>query len=126
LNWPIYDGQALHWYDCRALDGRASRKVPRTEWHREPFVIVSSQLMRRADRVSELTSSADPWDLIVLDEAHHARRKGAGVTKDKKPNQLLSLMQRLKDRTQGLVLLTATPMQVSPVEVWDLLDLLSN
>ena len=124
LNWPIYDGQALHWYDCRALDGRASRKVPRAEWHREPFVIVSSQLMRRTDRVSELTSSADPWDLIVLDEAHHARRKGAGVTKDKKPNQLLSLMQRLKDRTQGLVLLTATPMQVSPVEVWDLLDLL--
>ncbi len=33
-------------------------------------------------------------------------------------------MQALRDRVQGLVLLTATPMQVSPVEVWDLLALL--
>ena len=33
-------------------------------------------------------------------------------------------MRSLKERTQGLVMLTATPMQVHPVEVWDLLDLL--
>ena len=33
-------------------------------------------------------------------------------------------MRKLRARTQGLVLLTATPMQVHPVEVWDLLDLL--
>ena len=33
-------------------------------------------------------------------------------------------MRALKARTQGLVLLTATPMQVHPIEVWDLLDLL--
>lgn len=124
MNWPIYDGSSLNWYDCRALDGHKQRKVPRADWHKEPFAIVSSQLMRRADRVAELTNDADPWDLIILDEAHHARRKGAGLTKDKKPNQLLGLMQRLKDRTSGLVLMTATPMQVTPIEVWDLLDLL--
>ena len=33
-------------------------------------------------------------------------------------------MRSLKDLTQGLLLLTATPMQVDPVEVWDLLSLL--
>ena len=33
-------------------------------------------------------------------------------------------MQALRERTQGLVLLTATPMQVSPLEVWDLMALL--
>ena len=33
-------------------------------------------------------------------------------------------MRGLKERTEGLVLLTATPMQVHPIEVWDLLDLL--
>lgn len=123
LNWAIYDGSALNWYECKALDGRTVRKASRSDWHQEPFVIASSQLMRRSDRVAELMA-AEPWDLIVLDEAHHARRKGAGLTKDRKPNQLLALMQRLKARSQGLVLLTATPMQVSPVEVWDLLDLL--
>jgi SNF2 family DNA or RNA helicase len=124
MNWPIYDGGALNWCDCRALAGHQQRKVTRADWHKEPFVIVSSQLMRRAERGAELTNDAEPWDLVILDEAHHARRKGAGLTKDKKPNQLLALMQRLKDRTSGLVLMTATPMQVTPVEVWDLLDLL--
>jgi hypothetical protein len=36
----------------------------------------------------------------------------------------MQLMQKLKARTKGLLLLTATPMQVHPVEVWDLLSLL--
>jgi SNF2 family DNA or RNA helicase len=124
LNWPIYDGHSLRWSPCRALGERGERRVARTDWHQEPCVIASSQLMRRGDRVGELVTAAEPWELIVLDEAHHARRKGGGLTKDRKPNQLLALMQQLRARTQGLVLLTATPMQVTPVEVWDLLDLL--
>ena len=47
MNWPIYDGSSLHWYNCRALDGQQQRKVSRADWHKEPFVIASSQLMRR-------------------------------------------------------------------------------
>lgn len=128
LNWPIYDGHDLNWYDCKALSlsNRVERKVDRESWHKESFVIVSSQLMRRADRAQEMLVAAEPWDLVVLDEAHHARRRGAGAGsgKDKGPNQLLKLMHGLKNRTKGLVLLTATPMQVHPVEVWDLLSLL--
>ena len=80
--------------------------------------------MRRKDRRRELLNDAEPWDLVVLDEAHHARRSGAGGPRDKGPNTLLRLMQGIRDRTDGLVLLTATPMQVHPVELWDLLRLL--
>ena len=86
--------------------------------------IVSSHLARRADRQKELLEVAEPYDLIILDEAHHARRRGAGSTSESGPNALLKLMRVLKERTQGLVLLTATPMQVHPVEVFDLLSLL--
>jgi superfamily II DNA or RNA helicase len=124
LNWPIYDGQTLTWSSSPAHGGSRTVKIARAHWHREPFVITSSQLMRRTDRESELLVDAEPWDLVVLDEAHHARRKGAGLTKDRKPNQLLGLMQRLRERTAGLLLLTATPMQVHPLEVWELLRLL--
>lgn len=124
LNWPIYDGRCLSWYPSRALMDGTPRPVDRQDWHREAVVIASSQLMRRRDRTQELLEQAEPWDLIVLDEAHHARRKGAGSNNDKGPNQLLQLMLRLKERTKGLVLLTATPMQVDPIEVWDLLNLL--
>ncbi|MDW8443614.1 MAG: SNF2-related protein [Acetobacteraceae bacterium] len=123
LNWPIYDGQRLTWFPSPALRGRHERAVARDAWHREPFVIVSSHLLRRADRQAEVLS-AEPWDVVVLDEAHHARRKGAGGPQEGGPNRLLGLMRALRTRTQGLILLTATPMQVHPVEVWDLLDLL--
>ena len=123
LNWPIYDGTKLVRYPSQALRGKNERKVGLHDWHREPIVIASSHLMRRKDRAAELLE-AKPWDLIVLDEAHHARRRGAGSAQEKGPNMLLRLMQQLKERTKGLVLLTATPMQVHPAEVWDLLDLL--
>jgi ERCC4-related helicase len=125
LNWPIYDEQSLHWYASPGWPGEAVQPVSRQAWHTQPVVLASSQLMRRRDRAVELLHEAEPWDLIILDEAHHARRRGGGVgSADDRPNELLRLMQRLTERTQGLVLLTATPMQVSPVEVWDLLHVL--
>ena len=124
LNWPIYDGRKLVWYPSPAWRGRNERPVNRDCWHHEPVVIASSHLMRRSDRAGELLEEAEPWDLVVLDEAHHARRRAAGSAQEGGPNALLRLMQGLKDRTEGLVLLTATPMQVHPIEVWDLLNLL--
>ena len=124
LNWPIYDGGRLMWYPSPALRGRHERKTGGEEWFREPAVIASSQLMRRTDRASALLEKAEPWGLVVLDEAHHARRRGAGSQKEGGPNALLRLMQGLKERSRGLLLLTATPMQVHPIEVWDLLNLL--
>lgn len=123
LNWPIYDGQKLCWYPSPAMRASAIRSTQPHEWHKEAFVIASSQLMRRENRTQELLK-AEPWDIVVLDEAHHARRRSGGVGSDVRPNKLLRLARELKSRTQGLLLLTATPMQVAPIEVWDLLDLL--
>ena len=123
LNWPIFDGQRLTWYPSPGMRGREIELADRETWHRQPVVIASSHLLRRGDRLNECLGAA-PWDLIVLDEAHHARRRSAGAAKEGGPNALLRLMQGLKERTKGLVLLTATPMQVDPIEVWDLLSLL--
>jgi SNF2 family DNA or RNA helicase len=124
LSWPIYDGQRLIWGPSPSRPGGRVKSVDRKAWHREPVVIASSQLMRRQNRTAELLQDAEPWDLVVLDEAHHARRRAAGTASESGPNALLRLMQGLKKRTAGLLLLTATPMQVHPIEVWDLLSLL--
>jgi len=124
LNWPVYDDGHLMWQPSPVARHGVERAVGRADWHKESVVIASSHLMRRRDREKELCEDAEPWDLIVLDEAHHARRKGAGSASEEGPNALLRLMRRLKNRSKGLLLLTATPMQVHPVEVWDLLDLL--
>ena len=125
LNWPIYDGRRLVRYPSPALQDANERDVGRDDWHKAPAVIVSSHLMRRSDRARSLLDQAEPWDLIVVDEAHHARRRELGGSRRaQRPNAMLGLLQAISQRTQGLVLLTATPMQVHPVEVWDLLALL--
>ena len=124
LNWPIYDGHTLRWQPTPAQPKGREVAVLRTDWHRQPAVIVSSHLLRRQDRFDEVINQAEPWDLVVLDEAHHARRRSSANLDDARPNALLRLMREMAPRMPGLVLLTATPMQVHPIEVWDLLSLL--
>lgn len=91
-------------------------------WNTASLTLASSHLVRRQDRSEELLD-AEPWDLIILDEAHHARRKSPQARKDT-PNRLLSLLQRIHAKTRSLILLSATPMQVDPIEMFDLLSVL--
>ncbi len=125
LNVPIYEDGALTWYPSPAMRENFKRNVSDAEWHKEPFVLASSHLMRRKERTKQLLEEAEPWDLVVLDEAHHARREISGKEKQlDRPNRLMRLMRGLKDKTAALILLTATPMQIHPLEVWDLMNLL--
>ena len=79
LNWPIYDGHKFVWYPSPAMRGRHERAVDPDQWHRESVVITSSHLMRRQERaVMLLNDDVEDWDLVVLDEAHHARRHAPG------------------------------------------------
>ena len=123
LNVPIYDGQKLVWKKLHGGQLPTERRADRQEWHKEPFILASSHLMRRRDRSADLLQAED-WDLVVLDEAHHARRKSPGSPQEGGPNHLLRLMRELRPKCRSLLLLTATPMQVHPVELWDLLRLL--
>lgn len=117
LNLPRYDGFRFVDY----FDTELPITTP-NPWDSYPVFIASSQLAKRHDRAQTLLT-AQPWDLVLVDEAHHARRKDF-LQNIYRPNRLLELLLKLKDRTAGLILLTATPMQVAPVEVWDLLRLL--
>ncbi|MFB2838159.1 helicase-related protein [Floridanema evergladense] len=91
-------------------------------WNTTNLILASSHLVRRTERMQQLLD-ANPWDLIILDEAHHARRKSP-QNREETPNRLLELMQQLKEKTRSLILLSATPMQIDPIEVFDLLNLL--
>lgn len=120
IDWPIYDGSCMRRYDAVTQD-YIEAPVARGEWTKEPFVIMSSHLARRRDRRPELLE-AEPWDLVVVDEAHHARCKRS---RDRvEPNMLMRLLRDLKERVSGLVLLTATPLQTHAMELYDLLSLL--
>jgi len=67
------------------------------------------------------------WDLIVIDEAHHARRTWQGADKYTTTN-LYRLAESLAEpeagKSTGVLLLTATPMQLHRFELFSLIELL--
>lgn len=69
------------------------------------------------------------FECIVVDEAHNARRQNLGDGRDAEkpdPNNLLAFLYEVSQRTKSMLLATATPVQLRPVEAWDLLDVLSR
>lgn len=69
------------------------------------------------------------FECIVVDEAHNARRQNLGDGRDGEradPNNLLRFLYEMSLRTKSMLLATATPVQLRPVEAWDLLDVLSR
>ena len=61
---------------------------------------------------------------MIVDEAHHARFQDVNDPQRSRPNQFLTLLRELSQRTRDLILLTATPMQIDETELWALLNLL--
>lgn len=90
--------------------------------------IVSSGLITRRSAASKYLRNLD-YECVILDEAHRARRRNLGEGKDGEnpdPNNLLRFMYEIAFQTRSLLLATATPVQIRPVEAWDLLDILSR
>src|SRR5205085_3951731 len=100
----------------RARDDReaAEAEADETEgspWSRHPLVITSLEFLSRSGAEAKAAAEAG-WDLVVIDEAHHLRGARA-----------YEVAQALARRTWGLLLLTATPLQLDPAEYHALLRL---
>jgi superfamily II DNA or RNA helicase len=85
-------------------------------------VLLVSSHLARLPRHQDQILAARRYDLIVIDEAHHARRRAADLD-EYRPSRLLQLLDRLTetDHAKAMWLLTATPMQIHPIELLDLL-----
>ena len=70
------------------------------------------------------------FECVILDEAHRARRRnlssGRRAFAPARPNNLLKFLREISPRTKSLLLATATPVQLHPVEAYDLLDALAQ
>ena len=61
--------------------------------------------------------------------AHRARRRNLGPGKENEkldPNNLLNFLLKISKRTKSMLLATATPVQLYPIEAWDLLNVLAQ
>ena len=74
------------------------------------------------------------YTCVIVDESHRARRRkvpkvdaGADEIDEKaEPNKLMAFLREIGPRTKSMLLATATPVQLHPVEAWDLLHILSH
>ncbi len=86
-----------------------------------PNVLCSSRWVAR-DEIAKLCAEAD-WDLIIIDEAHHARRHPDGST-TRLYRLALDLAPAEHITRRGMLLLTATPMQLNTHELYSLIEIL--
>ena len=97
---------------ARTTEEATFRSDPQAAWHDASGVVVASLQMVRTARHGALVR-AQKWDLVVVDEAHHLKnRTTAGY----------QLVDALKSRY--LLLLTATPVENSLDELYNLVTLL--
>lgn len=89
--------------------------------------IVSQGLITRKSEAAEYLKEIK-YECVILDEAHRARRKNPDKDPDnnkQQPNNLLAFLNEITFQTKSLLLATATPVQINPIEVFDLLNALS-
>lgn len=74
------------------------------------------------------------YTCVIVDESHRARRRKVPrvdasddeVDERAEPNKLMAFLKEIGPCTKSMLLATATPVQLHPVEAWDLLDILSQ
>src|SRR5438128_2198063 len=96
----------------RARDARQEAPdpdAPGSPWARHNLVVTSLEWLSRAGKEAEEAAAAG-WDLVVFDEAHHLRGARA-----------YEVANALSRASWGLLLLTATPLQLDPGEYHALL-----
>lgn len=106
-------------------DGHKQNMLP-DEALRRCDVLLLSREWARLPGNRDILLNAPAWDLVLLDEAHAARRSSSVEREFNSANLLLELLRymQLRRRTRGILLLSATPMQTQPWEPWDLLTVL--
>lgn len=108
-------------------DGIEKRVPSLADALNEDILIMSRETARVRDNLQVLLK-AKPYDLVILDEAHAARRGEQKPQAFNSSTLLLGMMRELQlsGQARGFLLLSATPMQTSPWEPWDLLSVLGE
>lgn len=105
--------------DFEIIDGHGAKFLGRggvNPWKKRDGVITSLNLAVRPEYAERIVEA--DWDLVVFDEAHRVRRTRNRTT------LAYELADELKEVVDGLLLLSATPMQLDPYELYSLIELI--
>lgn len=119
--WTGTGWQDENGYFYQADNARSILKCPRK------VGIISQGLVSRRTEAADLLAQKE-FECVILDEAHRARRRNPAKDPNKykaDPNYLLQFINTITFKTKSLLLATATPVQINPIEAFDLINALS-
>jgi superfamily II DNA or RNA helicase len=119
--WTGMGWQDENGYFYQADSIRSILKCPRR------VGIISQGLVSRRTEAADLLAQKE-FECVILDEAHRARRRNPTKDPNKykaEPNYLLQFLNVITFKTKSLLLASATPVQIHPIEAFDLINALS-
>lgn len=118
----VWNSSGKEWVDPqgRTVRTRGAEDVVRCPYQ---IAIVSTGLITAGSLEAQFLRNQRVGTLI-LDEAHKARMR-ASLTSPEEPNNLLAFMRVAAGNARHVLLGTATPIQTTVRELWDLMSVLS-
>jgi len=90
--------------------------------------IISQGLITSGSQVADYILAKE-YECVIVDECHRSRRRNLGEGKESQApdmNNLYKFLIEISRKTHSMLLATATPIQLYPIELWDLLNILSQ
>ena len=128
LGLPSAIWDSDRWVDEHGIEhpGAGAESIRRCP--RRVGIVSTGLIIGNTEAAARLTEMR--YECVILDEAHRARRRnlspGSRAFATARPNNLLKFLREISPRTKSLLLATATPVQLHPVEAYDLLDALAG
>ena len=122
----VWNGRC--WVDENQFEYPVKEEFAMDKCPRRVGIISQGLIVRSKEKVGTYFLKQS-YECVIVDEAHRARRKNLGNGKENdppQPNNLMSFLIEIASKTKSMLLATATPVQIHPIEAWDLLYILSN
>jgi len=127
LDLPAAVWNGKEWVDENDIKYPSSGDGAIKNCPRRVGIISQGLITAKSEQVKYLLNME--YECVVVDEAHRARRRNLGLGKENEkadPNNLMDFLFKISKRTKSMMLATATPVQLYPIEAWDLLNILAQ
>jgi hypothetical protein len=133
LDVPSARWDGRQWIDEQGLEYPPLSRNPLMECPRRIGLVSQGLVVHGSSQVQALLDIQ--WSCVIVDEAHRARRSKLPQEAERGPrmnnpdteaNRLYAFLYKLAPKTRSMLMGTATPVQLHPIEAWDLLRLLSE
>ena len=127
LDLPIAVWDGKRWIDENGLSYPNNGAKNIIKCPRKIGIISQGLIIARSETVNYLLSKE--YECVIVDEAHRSRRSNLGEGKENHSpdmNNLYAFLFEISRKTHSMLLATATPIQLYPIELWDLMNVLSQ